>query len=246
MLSRIGLLLISCLLFELVACSDQAKQPENSMESGGTGTTQGDSGNSKPGAPSSRDNLITMSFTKWGDVISVDAGLVYSEVKGGKCKFSKPVTTDESTRWSPFQIYWVIFDRQDEVRNGKEFIGIFYENESHKSDSLVRRDGARPHGFSYLTDQAAGYVNLSPVTMYDDDSRLHTVMNVAGHKAAIRSYAELIDGSCGTRTEACRGGEECYQSGNFAPLGNIHVVQNIVGLPREVHQEPTHRVAKSR
>lgn len=245
MLSKKTHLFICVLFLGLSACSDQPKKAESSLDFDGSDGDQTDVGEAKPGTPSTRNNLMTMSFTKWGDVIAVDAGIVQLDAKDGKCKFSKPVKSDQSTKWNPFQIYWVIFDRQDDVRNGTELNGVFAENESFKSDSLVRADGARPRGFSYLTDQAAGYVNMTPVTMHDEDSRLHTVLNVAGHKAAIRAFVELAKDGCVTRTEACRGGEECYENGTFAPLGNIHVVQNIIGLPKEVRQEPANRVTQT-
>jgi hypothetical protein len=245
MLSKIGSIMLICLFFGLAGCSNQSNHSESHLDSGDPESSASDETQSKLGSLSARNNVITMSFTKWGDVIAVDAGLVNPEAKDGKCKFAKPIKSDPSTRWNPFQIYWVIFDRQDDVRNGKELTGVFAEGESHKADSLLRTDGARPHGFSYLTDQAAGYVNMTEVEMFDDETRLQTVLNVSGHKAAIRSFAEMAAGNCTTRTEACRGGTECYENGVFSKLGNIHVVQNIVGLPREVKQEPTNRVARS-
>jgi hypothetical protein len=235
MLPRTVTQILFCLFFVFVACSEQ-QEPNATLK-------DGESGEVTAASAMARRNLITISFTKWGDVIAVDTGLASAEVKDGRCRFSKPLKADESTQWNPFQIYWVIFDSQADVRNGRELSGVFTEDESHKADAVTRADGARPHGFSYLTERAAGFVNLSPVTMHDDDAMLQTVLDVAGHKAAIKGYAEMVDGACKTRTEACRGGTECFENGTFAPLGNIHVVQNMVGMPRTVEQEPTNRIA---
>lgn len=244
MLPRIVTSMLFVLLFTAVSCGDRSQPTQANLSSEDLDLRDGDSGDVTAALDLARRNLITMTFTKWGDVIAVDGGLASAEAKDGRCRFSKPLKSDASTQWNPFQIYWVIFDSHDDVRNGKELTGVFAENESHTSGSLVRKDGARPLGFSYLTERAASFVNLSPVNMHDDDARLETILNVAGHKAAIRAHAELVEGSCRTRVEACRGGEECYAGGSFAPLGNIHVVQNLVGMPKSVEQEPENRITK--
>jgi hypothetical protein len=187
-----------------------------------------------------RHPILTMTFTKWGDVIMVDAGVARSAE--GQCKFVAPILTDASTHWSPLQIYWLIFDKAADVKHGTELAGIFSEDDSIKSTDLIRVDGATPYGFSYLSSQAAGYVKLTPVQTYDDGARIQTVLDVSGHKAAIRAIAEDKDGRCQSNTEACVGGEDCFNGGSFSPLGNIHVVQSMFGMPKEVRQQPVNGV----
>jgi hypothetical protein len=189
-----------------------------------------------------RQTLTTMTFTKWGDVLMVDAGIVKSA--DGKCSYVDPIKQDPSTRWSPFQIYWTIFDNDVDVRNGTTISGIFSADDTTDALALQKADGTRPKGFSYLTEQGAGYVNLTKPERSKDATELRTVLSVSGHKAAIRATVSAKDGECVSKTEACRGDEECFKGGSFQPLGNIHVVQNPFGMPREIQQQPQLSVQK--
>jgi hypothetical protein len=189
-----------------------------------------------------RQTLTTMTFTKWGDVLMVDAGVAKST--DGKCSFSEPIKQDASTRWTPFQIYWTIFDNASDVRNGTTIAGIFSDDDVADATTLSKADGTKPKGFAYLSEQSAGYVNLSTPERLSDGAELRTVLSISGHKAAIRAIVEAKDGACVTKTEACRGGTECFNGGAFQPLGNIHVLQNPFGMPREIQQQPELSVQK--
>lgn len=240
MLSRKTTLLAG-LLLALAGCGKE-KEPMRSSVSSDAIEPSSDNGSSAQSVAAlvSRQTIVTMTFTKWGDIIAVDTAL--TKAADGRCKFVEPIISDDSTKWSPFQIYWVIFDRASDVKNGTELSGIFGDGDTRISANLRRADGATPFGFSYLSAQAAGYVKLTPVTFFDDGTRIQTVLDISGHKAAIRSIAEDRDGTCKARTEACVGGESCYSNGSFSPLGNIHVVQSMLGLPKEVRQQPSNGV----
>ena len=193
------------------------------------------------GADVSRQIITTMTFTKWGDVIIVDAGV--TKDAAGKCVYVDPIKSDASTKWSPLQIYWAIFDSAADVKNGTKIEGIFSETDVSDAALLSRTDGVKPFGFAYLSEQAAGYVNLTPIEKSDGGTTLTTILDISGHKAAIRAKVSEKDGQCVSMTEACRGGAECLQGGSVMPLGNIHVVQSMLGLPKEIKQAPTSGVS---
>ena len=191
-----------------------------------------------------RKTIATMTFTKWGDVIMADAGV--EKRSDGSCDFVMPYRNDGSTLWSPFQIYWLIFDKPDDVKNGQQLEGFFGYDDLLSSNELIRRDGNRPHGFAYLSPEGSRMVNLSPGKFVDQGTQLQTVLNISGRKAAIRSFAENQDDVCTVRTEGCVGGEECFLGGVFLPLGNLAVSQTFLGFPKEVTQEPLAAIIRTK
>lgn len=189
-----------------------------------------------------RRSLASMTFSKWGDVILADVGVARSD--GGACRFVPPIKEDESTRWSPFQIYWAIFDNLADVRNGLAISGFYGISDQLCAAQLTRPDGARAIGFSYISDDGARFVNLTPGELLDDGSQLRTVLNITGWKAAIRAFTSDSDGRCLIRSEGCVGDAACFEGGVFVPFGNIAVTQTQLGFPRQVTLEPTLAVTR--
>ena len=238
---------ITGIMLALAACGRTALQDQTDQSSLTSQTSDDRSAdNTKIAAQLSgvttRQTLMTMTFTKWGDILMVDAGIVKSTE--GKCSFSEPIKQDASTRWSPFQIYWTIFDNAADVRNGTTISGIFSADDVADASTLSKTDGTKPKGFAYLSEQGASYVNLSKPERLNEGAELRTILSISGHKAAIRTVVAAQDGACVTKTEACRGGAECFAGGSFQPLGNIHVVQNPFGMPRDIQQQPDLAVQK--
>jgi hypothetical protein len=182
-----------------------------------------------------RATVMTMSFTKWGDVIMVDAGIIKSAE--GKCAFTAPFKADTSTSWKPFQIYWSIFDNAADARNGTTISGIFSETDVADSTKLQKPDGVKPHGYAYLSEQSAKLVGLTEPETSPDGSEMKTILTIAGHKSALRTSVAAVEGGCAVTTVSCRGGAECFTGGAFVPTGNIHVTQNPFGIPRAIEQQ---------
>jgi hypothetical protein len=219
-------------MFTLTSCgkTEQTEQTEQAKLNANNDAKM----QSTRGASITRHTIMTMTFSKWGDVLKVDAGI--SQSPDGKCSFVDPIKQDASTRWAPFQIYWAVFDKESDVLNGTTISGTYSDQDFTDARVQRKNDGAKPLGFAYLSDKSARHVNLSEPERLNNGAELRTVLTISRHKAAIRTVAESRNGACIAKTESCTGGEECFSDGEFKSLGTIRVVQNIFGMPRAVQQ----------
>ena len=183
-----------------------------------------------------RKSLLTITFSRWKDAILIDAAV--GRNPDGTCAFASQKKNDVSTKRMPVQVFWVVFDPASEIRNGAEMSGHYSDSDSLKAQQLTKQDGTAGLGFSYLSERNEAFFNLTPIEYENDGKSLKTVLSITTHKAALRVYVTDENQKCGTRTEVCDGGDECYASGTFAPMGNFEVKQNMIGVPLDVTHTP--------
>ena len=93
-----------------------------------------------------RRPTLTITMSRWKDAILIDSAVGRNDA--GKCVFSGALNEDRSTKKSPVQIYWAIFDPASEIRNGSEIREIFSETDHLKGEMLKKNDDARALGFA--------------------------------------------------------------------------------------------------
>jgi hypothetical protein len=173
-----------------------------------------------------------MSFSIWDDVVVSEAGVMLHH--DGVCRFIAPSRNDESTRWTPYQVYWVIFGDERDVRNGSSMSGFFGSQDLVVASKITNTDGEPAVGFSYVNPEMYRVIDIKPGEFEQDGSVLTTTMNVMGRKAVIRSETHAANGTCEVSSEVCNGSVDCSVPGMFEKLGNIRVTQTMVGIPRNV------------
>ena len=108
----------------------------------------------------SRHLIGTMSFNVWDDFVVSEAGV--EQGVDGSCRFVEPAHNDESTRWKPFQVYWVIFGDASEVRNGTTLSGFFGAHDRVDANRITNLRGDTAVGFSYVNPAMYRVIDIAP------------------------------------------------------------------------------------
>lgn len=183
----------------------------------------------------SRHLIGTMSFSVWDDLVVSDVGVELTA--DGACRFGEPTRADESTRWTPYQVYWVIFGDSSEVRNGTTLSGYFGPDDVVDIGKIVNIAGEKPVGFSFVDSAMYRVIDIAPGEYNEERTSLQTTLNVMGRKAVVRSKTFIQDGTCKVTSEACNGSVDCNAPGMFVTLGNFRVTQTLIGVPKDVSVE---------
>ncbi len=184
----------------------------------------------------SRHLIGTMSFNVWDDFVVSEAGV--KQGLDGSCRFVEPSLNDESTRWKPFQVYWVIFGDSSEVRNGRTLTGFFGSQDRVDSNLITNLSGETAVGFSYVNPAMYRVIDISPGISGAEGATLETTLNVMGRKAVVRSKTFVSNGRCEVSSEVCNGSVDCSAPGMFVKLGNFRVTQTLLGIPKDVSIDP--------
>lgn len=168
-----------------------------------------------------------MTFSNGDDIVEIDVGIGPSPTG---CQILDPRISDGTTRWSPMQLYWVIFERASDATLGRQIRDTFFPG-----DLVDAREFARSHGFQMIRTQVADQIPISDLTLSSDRSRLDGVLGGL-FDAKFRIVTRVEGDRCATQAYYCRTNrpDACQADGDYAILTSIHVTQNIFGYPTRV------------
>ena len=179
-----------------------------------------------PGAPDDGQRLFlpTIEFDEWTDYLAIGAAV------DSDCSFMDPLFDDDSTAYPPLQVFWVIYDKENDVKDGDRVINTFYDGDVVDVGDYPRKGGKDPLGFKFPTDLQQSFLSVEESKRSDRgrtlDARLGSPID-AWMRVEVR---EADDGSCTHEAFYCElpcsQGDTPFES-VYLELGAFFSVQSI-------------------
>lgn len=186
------------------------------------------SASSLAGLTERRVHATYVTFTKWHDIAPIDGAV---RLENGQCRLVAPQVSDDSTKWSPFQIYWAIKDKPSDVTKGTQLNDIFFAG-----DVVDASEFPGALGFAYLNTTYASMLKLESLETSEDGTAVRAKIG-SPFSAYLRLQTWKSGDSCATQASYCQTAYDCTSDDAFAPLTAIHVKQNFLGYPTQVTYE---------
>jgi len=109
-----------------------------------------------PGAPDSGQRLFLpiIEFDEWTDYLAIQAAV------DEDCAFMEPLFDDDSTAYPPLQVFWVIYDKENDVKDGDEVINTFFDGDVVRASDFRRKNGKAALGFKFPTDLQQSFLSV--------------------------------------------------------------------------------------
>lgn len=85
-----------------------------------------------------------LEFDDWTDYLPIQVGLA------ADCRFLEPQIDDDTTAWAPLQVFWVIYDNENDVTHGQVVHDTFFAGDEVRVSDFPRRAGMDPLGFNFI------------------------------------------------------------------------------------------------
>ncbi|MFT7521993.1 MAG: hypothetical protein ACI9MC_004145 [Kiritimatiellia bacterium] len=183
----------------------------------------GDEFDDSPVTEGVRVELPRVQFNKWTDFLTLQAGLT------SECTFLDPTVDDRSTVWPPLQVFWVIYDKVDDVKDGVQVSDVYFVGDSLSASDFPIIDDKAALGFKFLPPAHRSLLSISNVTVHEGQRTLSADL---GAPISIRVQIDSSVGDgCSVRTSYCPLDEPCDEP---LPLGSIYMELNGFNLVRDV------------
>jgi hypothetical protein len=121
-----------------------------------------------PGAPDAGQRLFLpiIEFDEWTDFLAIQAAV------DEDCSFMEPLFDDDSTAYPPLQVFWVIYDKENDVKDGDEVINTFFDGDVVRASDFPRKNGKAPLGFQFPTDLQQSFLSVEETRRSDEGRTL--------------------------------------------------------------------------
>ena len=168
-----------------------------------------------------------LEFDDWTDYLPIQVGL------DADCRFLEPQVDDDTTAWAPLQVFWVIYDNENDVTHGQVVNDTFFAGDKVRVSDFPRRAGKDPLGFNYIGPLQRSILPLESSRRLPGGFRIEASM---GGPVKIDMAMESFMGeqACEVETTYCM--QPCdlapeswrpFRSAEFI-LGAFYVVQDMV------------------
>jgi len=180
-----------------------------------------------PGAPDEGQRLFlpTIDFDEWTDYLAIGAAV------DSECVFMEPLFDDDSTAYPPLQVFWVIYDKEKDVKDGEEVINTYFDGDVVSIDDYPRKAGKRPLGFKFPTELQQSFLKVEETSRENGGRTLNAKLG-SPIDAWMRVEVEDADadGTCEFETYYCElpcsQGDRPFES-VYMELGTFFTVQSI-------------------
>ena len=116
-----------------------------------------------PGAPDTGQRLFlpVIEFDEWTDYLAIQAAV------DDECVFLEPLFDDDSTAYPPLQVFWVIYDKESDVKDGDEVINTYFDGDVIRAGDFPRKNGLAPLGFKFPTDLQQSFLSVEETRTSD-------------------------------------------------------------------------------
>lgn len=221
-------------MFELFEYNDFTGTKAGPGGDSSTGT-QGDPlviSSPQDGAAMKRAHLGYFSFSQWRSILQVDTGVKLIDQNGAsRCEIFGPASSDLSTKFSPFQIYWVGFGEPSESfqgeNKGMKIQDTFFDGDEVSAGHF--RWQAVPGNSLHLPSEThLGSISFEGLSFSENNSVV-TVFAPGKINSFLRVKAFPSGGTCQTEIYYCPKDGHCENDLGYTKFTSVHVVQGIFG-----------------
>jgi hypothetical protein len=129
------------------------------------------------GAPDDGQRLFlpNIEFNEWTDYLALQAAV------DADCAFMDPLFEDDSTAYPPLQVFWVIYDKENDVKDGDEVINTYFDGDVIRASEFPNKAGKPPLGFKFPTSLQQSFLTVEETRFSDErrtlDARLGAPIN---------------------------------------------------------------------
>jgi len=178
-----------------------------------------------PGAPDDGQRLFLpiIEFDEWTDYLAIQAAV------DDECAFMDPLFDDDSTAFPPLQVFWVIYDKENDVKDGDEVVNTYFDGDIIRASDFPRKNGKSPLGFKFPTDLQQSFLSVEETRRSDGGRTLDAKLG-SPIDAWMRVEAYASDDGCSFDSFYCElpcsQGDAPFES-VYMELGAFFSVQSI-------------------
>lgn len=143
-----------------------------------------------------RVNLPQVTFNRWTDILALQGAL------DDDCRFMSPLIADDSTSYPPLQVFWVIYDNVNDVKDGDVVTDTFFEGDVVRASDFEMIDGLDALGFKFLPPSQRMFLSITDMAIEEEGARLEATLG-APLSATLFVEAAGEPGACTTTTTFC-------------------------------------------